>query len=115
MTNIYDKANELEKVLREDENFKSLEKAFKDLAEKEESKNIYDNFLKKQQEYMVLLQSGKKPSDEEIKNLQELQKQVFEDKTVSNLIQIQQRLQVTLEDINKIIFKPIGELFNNFK
>lgn len=115
MTNIYDKASELEKALREDENFKSLEKAFKDLEEKEESKKIYDNFLKKQQEYMALLQSGEKPSDEEIKNLQELQKQVFEDKIVSNLIQIQQRVQVTLEDINKIIFKPIEELFNNFK
>lgn len=115
MTNIYDKANELERALRQNENFKAVESSFKKLEQNPESKKLYKEFVTKQAEFMQLFQSGKQPEENAMKEMNELQEKLMADENVSSLLQGQQRLQVTLEDINKIIYKPLEELFTKYE
>lgn len=115
MTNIYDKANELERALRENENFKAVETAFENLEKYPESKELYKEFLAKQAEFMQAFQSGQEPDEEAMKGFQDLQQKLIADEHVSSLVQAQQRLQVTLEDLNKAIYKPLEELFSKYE
>ncbi|MDO4813549.1 MAG: YlbF family regulator [Gemella sp.] len=115
MTKLYDTANELERALRADENYKAVEKAFENLEKNEESKNLYKEFISTQNEFMELVNTGQEPSEDALAKFQTLQTKLVADDNVSALIQAQQRLQVTIEDIQKTIFKPLEELFTKYE
>ncbi|MBF0713830.1 YlbF family regulator [Gemella sp. GH3] len=113
--NIYDKANEFEKSLRESDVYKDLVEAFENLEKNAESKNLYKEFIDTQSSFMQSMQTGEQPSEEQLQSFQQLQEKLVADENVSKLIQAQQRLQVTIEDINKVIYKPLEELFNKYE
>lgn len=115
MTNIYDKANELERALRNDETYKAVESAFENLENHKESKELYKEFVAKQTEFMQLFQTGAQPDEQAMQGFQELQQKLIADEHVSTLVQAQQRLQVTIEDLNRAIYKPLEELFNKYE
>lgn len=115
MTNIYDIANELERALRQDEAYKNVENAFEQVAANEASYELYKEFIKKQDAFVKLMQSGAQPSEDEMAQFQELQTKLVADENVSLLISAQQRLQILVEDLNKIIYKPLGDLFNKYE
>ncbi|MBF0709694.1 MULTISPECIES: YlbF family regulator [unclassified Gemella] len=115
MTKLYDKANELERALRDDENYTAVEKAFQNLDKNEESKNLYKEFISTQNEFMELMNTGQEPNEEAMAKFQELQTKLVADENVSALIHAQQRLQITMEDIQKTIFKPLEELFTKYE
>lgn len=115
MVNIYDKANELERALREDETYKAIEAAFETLEQHPESKDLYKQFIDTQAQFMQGMQMGEQPSEEQLQAFQELQKKLMADEKVTALVQAQQRLQITIEDLNKTIYKPLEELFNKYE
>lgn len=113
--NIYDKANEFERALRESDVYKELVAAFENLEQNAESKALYKEFIDTQNSFMQSMQTGEQPTEEQMQSFQQLQEKLVADENVSKLIQAQQRLQVTIEDINKVIYKPLEELFNKYE
>ena len=98
MTNIYDKANEFERALRESAEYKASVAASEGLYADEEANALYTEFVSKQKELMEGAQAGNEPSEEELT--------VFEE--------IQQKLQFLIEDLNKVMYKPLDELFEKY-
>ena len=98
MVNIYDKANEFERALRESDEYKASVAASEGLYADEEANSLYTEFVSKQKELMESAQTGAQPTEEELK--------VFEE--------IQQKLQFLIEDLNKIMYKPLDELFEKY-
>ena len=98
MVNIYDKANEFERALRESDEYKASVAASEALYADEEANSLYTEFVSKQKELMESAQTGAQPTEEEL--------QVFEE--------IQQKLQFLIEDLNKIMYKPLDELFEKY-
>ena len=98
MVNIYDKANEFERALRESDEYKASVAASEGLYADEEANSLYTEFVGKQKELMESAQTGAQPTEEEL--------QVFEE--------IQQKLQFLIEDLNKIMYKPLDELFEKY-
>ena len=98
MVNIYDKANEFERALRESDEYKASVAASEGLYADEEANSLYTEFVSKQKELMESAQTGAQPTEEEL--------QVFEE--------IQQKLQFLIEDLNKIMYKPLDELFEKY-
>ena len=98
MVNIYDKANEFERALRESDEYKASVAASEGLYSDEEANALYTEFVGKQKELMESSQTGAQPTEEELK--------VFEE--------IQQKLQFLIEDLNKIMYKPLDELFEKY-
>ena len=98
MVNIYDKANEFERALRESDEYKASVAASEGLYSDEEANSLYTEFVGKQKELIESSQTGAQPTEEEL--------QVFEE--------IQQKLQFLIEDLNKIMYKPLDELFEKY-
>ena len=98
MVNIYDKANEFERALRESDEYKASVAASEGLYSDEEANSLYTEFVGKQKELIESSQTGAQPTEEELK--------VFEE--------IQQKLQFLIEDLNKIMYKPLDELFEKY-
>ena len=98
MVNIYDKANEFERALRESDEYKASVAASEGLYSDEEANALYTEFVGKQKELIESSQTGAQPTEEELK--------VFEE--------IQQKLQFLIEDLNKIMYKPLDELFEKY-
>ncbi len=115
MTNIYDKANELERALRKNENYLAVVDAFEVLEKNAESKELYKEFVATQTKFMNAMQLGEQPSEEDMKQFQELQTKLMADNNVNNLLQAQQKLQFTIEDLNRVIYKPLEELFTKYE
>ena len=98
MVNIYDKANEFERALRESDEYKASLAASEELYSDEEANELYTQFVSKQKDLMEAAQSGNEPSEEDLTALEE----------------IQQKLQFLIEDLNKVMYKPLDELFEKY-
>lgn len=115
MVNIYDKANEFEKVLRESEEYKTVQAATDAVAEDKEANELYSKFIATQQKFMQSFDAGQQPAEEDIKDFEQLQKDLMANEKVVALVQAQQRLQVVVEDLNRVMFKPLEDLFSKFE
>ena len=69
MVNIYDKANEFERALRESDEYKASVAASEGLYSDEEANSLYTEFVGKQKELMESSQTGAQPTEEELKEL----------------------------------------------
>ena len=115
MTNIYDKANEFERALRDSEEYKNVLAATDVVYEDEEAKSLYVEFIQTQRKFMEAMQIGAQPAEEELKAFEELQKKLMENTNILALIEAQQKLQFTIEDLNRVMFAPLDELFAKFE
>lgn len=114
MVNIYDKANEFERALRESDEYKASVAASEGLYADEEANGLYTEFVSKQKELMENAQAGKEPTEEELKVFDELQQKLMTNAKFLEFVQAQQKLQFLIEDLNKVMYKPLDELFEKY-
>ena len=114
MVNIYDKANEFERALRESDEYKASLAASEGLYSDEEANELYSQFVSKQKDLMEAAQSGNEPSEEDLTALEEIQQKLMENAKFLDFVQAQQKLQFLIEDLNKVMYKPLDELFEKY-
>jgi UPF0342 protein SPD_1206 len=114
MVNIYDKANEFERALRESDEYKASVAASEGLYADEEANSLYTEFVSKQKELMESAQTGAQPTEEELKVFEEIQQKLMENAKFLEFVHAQQKLQFLIEDLNKIMYKPLDELFEKY-
>ena len=115
MVNIYDKANEFEKALRESEEYKAVQVASDEVYADEEAKALYVEFVKTQKKFMESMQAGVEPAEEDLKAFEKLQQKLMGNEKIIALVQVQQKLQFTIEDLNRVMFKPLDEVFAKYE
>ena len=115
MVNIYDKANEFEKALRESDEYKAVQVASDVVYEDAEAKSLYVEFIKTQKKFMEQMQVGEKPLEEDLKEFEELQQKLMGNEKIISLVQEQQKLQFVIEDLNRVMFKPLDEVFAKYE
>ena len=93
MTNIYDLANELERGIRALPEYKTLVEKKEAIAADAEASALFKEFTDFQEDFYAKMQAGTMPTAEE---------QAY--------LAAQQGLSVYLNDIERIIFKPLQEL-----
>jgi len=96
MVNIYDKANEFERALRESDEYKASLAASEGLYSDEEANELYTQFVLKQKDLMEAAQSGNEPSEEDLTALEEIQQKLMENAKFLDFVQAQQKLQTEL-------------------
>lgn len=109
--NIYDTANQLERDLRQLPAFAQLKAAFAAIEADEASKLLFEEFKQKSQEYQMKQMMGQAPSEEEMAALQELSERVSANEAIRQLMEGEQQLSQVMADINRIITKPLEELY----
>jgi len=111
MTNVYDSAYELEKTIRESEEYKSLKKAYENVMNDESAKKMYEDFRDSQLSLQEKQMKGEDISEEEVEKARKLFELIQQHKAISNLLEQEQRLNVIITDISQIISKPLDELY----
>lgn len=111
MVNVYDQANALESALRQSEEFKALESFYKAVNENEDSKKLFDKFREVQMELQLKQMQGEEMLDSDIERAQQTAQSVEEDENIKQLMEAEQKLSMLIQDLNRVIMKPIEELY----
>lgn len=111
MKNIYDIAYDLEKTLREEPAFLELKKAYEAVKTDEEASALFTEFTSMQQEIQAKQMSGEDLTDEYIAQAQDVAGRATTNEWIQKMMTSEQQLSVLIEDINKIIIKPLQEMY----
>jgi|SRR5699024_9899184 len=108
--NIYDSANKLEQDLRQTQEYLDLSAAMAKLKAEPEA---YDCFKRVQdaQKKLQTKQMQGDLSDDDVNEIKALAEEAQGYDSLSDLMEKEQAMNGVFEEINKIIFKPVSELY----
>ncbi|MFD1707316.1 YlbF family regulator [Siminovitchia sediminis] len=112
-TNLYDHAYELEKAMRNSEEFKHLLAMYEDVANDNEASTMFDQFRNVQLKLQQKQMEGRDITEDEVMEAQVIANQVQENEKVSRLMEAEQRMSMTITELNKIIMAPLNELYGS--
>ncbi|MGM9883096.1 MAG: YlbF family regulator [Limosilactobacillus reuteri] len=112
VVNIYDTANELSRQLRETQEYQGLKKAFEALKANSDTFDTFKKFQQAQADAQHKQMTGQQPTDDEIKNIQNLAKEVSGKKVVQDLMNQERQVDSMLQQLNKTITSPIQDLYS---
>lgn len=111
--NIHDVAYELQKAIAENDDFKTLKESYaKKVQADAASKNLFDEFRTMQLSLQQKMMQGQEITEEDNQQAQEVVARIQQDAKITKLMETEQRLNVVIGDVNKIIMKPLEELYS---
>jgi cell fate (sporulation/competence/biofilm development) regulator YlbF (YheA/YmcA/DUF963 family) len=111
--NIYDVAYQLEKAVRESDDFKDLQQLYKEVFADESTKGMFENFRNIQLELQQKQMSGQEITQEEVEQAQKTVAIVQQNESIAKLMEAEQRMSTMVSELNKIIMKPLEELYSD--
>jgi cell fate (sporulation/competence/biofilm development) regulator YlbF (YheA/YmcA/DUF963 family) len=111
MANVYDVAYDLEKALKNSDDFKALKQGYDEVNNNPESQELFSKFRDIQVGLQQKQMAGQEVTPEEIEEAQNLFAEVQQNQTISKLMAAEQRMSMIINEINKIITKPLEELY----
>ncbi|SIS47330.1 YlbF family regulator [Salimicrobium flavidum] len=111
MSNIYDYAYDLEKALRNSEEFTALKDAYDKVMSDESSKQMFEDFRQTQMTLQQKQMQGEEISEEEVEKAQSVVQLVQQHPDISKLMEEEQRLNTVINDVSQIITKPLEDLY----
>jgi len=113
--NVYDLAYDLEKGLRNSDEYKELQKQIEAVNQDEIAKKMFENFrevqLKLQQKQMM----GQELTPEELEHAQKLSQVVQQNQTIQQLLAAEQRMSTLFAELNQIIMKPLEDIYGSLQ
>lgn len=94
MINVYDTANQLEKDLRESQEYKDLQAVVAKVKADDATFAVYKKLREAQ------------------KTLQEISQEASQYPLMMELMEKERAISVLIDDLNKIIFKPLSEVYD---
>ncbi|MBM7544225.1 YlbF family regulator [Periweissella beninensis] len=113
MANIYDTANQLERDLRETEQYMTLVSAFESMKADESSYQVFKEFQNAQLEIQNLMGQGQAPDETKMQEWQTIAKKLDDYPLVKTLMEHEQAMDLLMRDINGIVTKPMADLYKN--
>lgn len=111
MSNLYDLAYTVEKGIRESPEYAELQKQYNAVMSDENARSMFHNFrdiqLTLQQKQMM----GQEITEDEVQQAQKTVALVQQHEMISKLMEAEQRMSIVLTDLNKIITKPLEDLY----
>ncbi|WP_066174310.1 YlbF family regulator [Bacillus marinisedimentorum] len=108
---MYDAAYDLEKEIRDSEDFKQLKEVYDKINSDEVTKRMFDNFRNIQLTLQEKQMRGEEITEEEVAQAQQTVQLVQQHEEINKLMEAEQRVSMLLNDINKIIMKPLEDLY----
>jgi cell fate (sporulation/competence/biofilm development) regulator YlbF (YheA/YmcA/DUF963 family) len=110
-TNIHDIAYTLQNALKENEDFITLQQQYEAVLGDPETKALFEEFRNMQMELQQKMMQGEQLSEEDNERAQAIVTRVQQDLKIAGLMQAEQRMNMLVNDLNKIIMKPLEELY----
>ncbi|MFD1037646.1 YlbF family regulator [Virgibacillus byunsanensis] len=111
MPNIYDSAYDLEKAIRESEEFTNLKQAYEAVMNDESAKQMFNNFRDTQMQLQEKQMQGEEITEEEVEKARQVVELVQQHEDISKLMEQEQHLNTVINDVSRIITKPLEELY----
>ncbi|MFC4619060.1 YlbF family regulator [Camelliibacillus cellulosilyticus] len=111
MSNVYDHAYDLEKALRESDEYQKLKQAYDDVQQDSAARHMFVSFQNMQKNLQQRQMQGERVTKEEAENIQQQMQTVQRHPLIGKLMEEERRLGVLLNDINQIISKPLEDLY----
>lgn len=109
--NLYDAAYELEKAIRQSDEYARLKKMYQEVYADETARKMFESFrdiqLNLQQKQMM----GQEISQQEVEQAQKTVEIVQQNPKIVQLMDAEQRMSMVIADLNKVIMKPLEELY----
>ncbi|WP_040458711.1 YlbF family regulator [Limosilactobacillus antri] len=112
VVNIYDTANDMSRQLVETQEYQGLKKALDELKADSEAFESFKKFQQMQAEAQQKQMKGQQPSEDEIKAIQTLAKEISGKQAVQNLMNQERQIDQMLQQLNKTITSPIQDLYS---
>ncbi|MFK4998234.1 YlbF family regulator [Bacillus sp. N9] len=112
-TNVHDYAYELEKALRNSEEYVSLKQMYDAVENDQEAKAMFGEFRQIQMQLQQKQMAGEDISEDEVKQAQLVANRVQANELVTKLMNAEQRMSMAIGELNKIIMKPLEELYGS--
>ncbi|WP_042149211.1 YlbF family regulator [Paucisalibacillus sp. EB02] len=113
MSNMYDSAYDLEKAIRESEEFKGLQAAFEAVMSDPTAKKTFEDFRDTQMELQQKQMQGVEITEEEVEEARKVVELVQQHEAISSLMEHEQRLNMVINELSQIITKPLEELYGS--
>jgi cell fate (sporulation/competence/biofilm development) regulator YlbF (YheA/YmcA/DUF963 family) len=113
--NLHDSAFELEKAIRQSDEYTNLKKIYDEVNSDESARTMFENFRNIQMELQQKQMSGQEISQEEVEQAQKTVALVQQHETISKLMEAEQRMSMAITELNQIIMKPLEELYGSME
>jgi len=113
LANIHDSAYDLEKAIRESEEFNHLKNSFEAVMSNPQAKQLFERFRDTQMQLQEKQMQGLDITEEEVEQARTVVEEVQQHSDISKLMEDEQQLNLLINDISKIITKPLEELYGN--
>ncbi|WP_316571189.1 YlbF family regulator [Neobacillus sp. YIM B06451] len=111
--NLYDAAYELEKAIRQSDEFKRLKQVYDEVNADQSAKRMFENFRNIQLNLQQKQMMGQEISHEEVDQAQKSVALVQQHPVISRLMEAEQRMGMVIGELNQLIMKPLEELYGN--
>lgn len=112
--NLYDAAYELEKGIRQSDEYKQLTQVYNEVNADVTAKQMFDNFRQVQINLQQKQMMGQEISPEEVQQAQKTAALVQQNSKISRLMEAEQRMSMVIAELNQVIMKPLEELYGKF-
>jgi cell fate (sporulation/competence/biofilm development) regulator YlbF (YheA/YmcA/DUF963 family) len=113
--NVYDLGYSLEKALRESDDFKTLKNLYDEVNSDSSARTLFESFRDVQLNLQQKQMSGQEITQDEIEQAQKSVALVQQHDKISKLMEAEQRMSMTIAELNKIIMKPLEELYGSLE
>jgi cell fate (sporulation/competence/biofilm development) regulator YlbF (YheA/YmcA/DUF963 family) len=110
-TNLYDVAYELEKAVRESDEFRELKKLYDEVNADESTKRLFESFRDMQMQLQQKQMAGEDITQEEVDQAQKQVALVQQHEKIAKLMETEQRMSMVVGELNRIIMKPLEDLY----
>ena len=111
MSNLYDTANQLERELRQSEEFTAVKSAFEAVQQSEEAKALFEEFRDMNEKFLQKQMNGEELTEEDTTYANDLYQKASSNEAIQTLMQAEQRLNTVMQDINRILTTSLQELY----
>ena len=111
MINIYDDINNLEKTLRQTDEFSNVQAAVESVKADEEALVLFQSFRKVQMSLQEKQMNGEEISGEEIEYAQKTAQLAQGNEKIFHMLQAEMALSQLIEEVNRVLIKPVQELY----
>ncbi|MCP8968180.1 YlbF family regulator [Ectobacillus ponti] len=113
-TNMYDAAYALQKAITENPDFQALKQQYQIVQADPQAKQLFDQFRGIQMELQNKMMQGQEITEMDNMKAQQIVMQVQQDPKITALMQAEQRVNMLIGDLNKIILQPLEDLYGPF-
>jgi cell fate (sporulation/competence/biofilm development) regulator YlbF (YheA/YmcA/DUF963 family) len=109
--NFYNAAHELEKAIRESDEYKLLMQSFAEVNADNTAKSMFDNFRQIQMNLQQKQMMGQEITQPEVEQAQKAVALVQQNPKIFRLMQAEQKMSMIIAELNQVIMKPLEEMY----